>query len=250
MSAEQPQWSESQARASALTRELADGQLSRAIKLLRVFPADGRPISGTEASRLTGLSKTTTHRTLSSLEVYEMVRRLDSGWTLSWGLLDLAVGAQSGQSLGLVPIARPWMTEGYAHARGNAVHLLVRDGRQLVIAEKIGGRGANELPTRVGMKVPIETTAAGMAIGRRRIAGAAATSDSPRIWIQAVYRRDEGIPGVACAAAPIYSGRLVVGAVSVSGASDDLDGPTASKVACWIAKRVSRDATQAHSVPR
>lgn len=120
------------------------------------------------------------------------------------------------------------------------VHLAVLEGAEIVYLDKIGGRFASGLPSRVGGHAPAHATGVGKAMlawlepeqvdtllpealprsTERTITGLPALRqelDRIRRRHGLAFDRGEAIPGVSCAAAPLRGPEGPVAAISLSG---------------------------------
>jgi DNA-binding IclR family transcriptional regulator len=158
---------------------------------------EARPLSLAELAAATGIHRATAHRLAVALETHGFLRR-DEGGRFLPGL------RFSGPTL--AERARPAL-EGLRDETGETVQLYVRRGwgRLCIVSLE----SAHELRTIVpaGTVLPLDRGSAG-----------AVLREVPEVlrrgWTESVAER---APGVASVSAPIYEGRTVVAAVSVSG---------------------------------
>lgn len=174
---------------------------------------DGRESLGlAEVVLRTGLPRSSAHRMLDRLVQLRWLRREGRNYSLGIRLVELGslavhqdrVHAASGEHL-----------HHLYRATGMVVHLAVLDGDDVVYLDKLGGRLAAHVPTRVGRRLPASQTALGKALL------AFDGGDSPeavriREFGYAV-ERNSAIHGFGCIAAPIGLIGEATTAVSICG---------------------------------
>jgi DNA-binding IclR family transcriptional regulator len=115
-----------------------------------------------ELSRRTGLPLTTTHRLVGELERWGALERgADGRYRIGLRMVELAALCPRG--IGLRDIALPYMEDLYEATHQN-VQLAVRDGADGVYIERIAGRKAVAVRTRVGAHWPLHATGVGLAL--------------------------------------------------------------------------------------
>lgn len=188
---------------------------------------------------LSGLSKPTAHRLLTTLRRHGFVEMESDSSTYRLGPKVLELGAQYYSGMSLQKRALPFLREVSVETDAT-VHLGVRDGDHVVYIDKIDSTQAIRLASRVGQRADLHCTAMGKAIlaysedalldGLVRSElppHTGRTITDPELLRKAIARvRREGYalddqenePGVRCIAAPVFdSGGCVVAAISVSG---------------------------------
>ena len=236
---------------SDMRRAGGAGVMAKWMSLLEAFPEDGRAISIADAARVAGLPKSTCHRLMNGLGSHGMVRKTDGGWALSWKIFDLAERASGGPTRLVRDVAHPWLVEAYGIARPHALHLILRDGPDGVLVDKVGGPRACEVQTRVGARRPLVDTVEGAAIltanhlnvrrpGHPVAPGAGHLSEA-RVGVAS----DSGRPGGSLSvAAPIFWRGEPVGAVMIGAVDAPFDRPHLCRVANWTAGAIDRDLVQ------
>jgi DNA-binding IclR family transcriptional regulator len=184
----------------------------------------------------TGITRSTVHR-LASLLVQERYLRVlpGSGYALGPRLIEL--GFQAREGLPLVELARPHL-DALARHTGDTIHLVVREGDEVLYLEKIAGTRGLEMRSRVGQRMPLAKTGVGKALlldadeaewkrvfvaggaaSTRVVAGQDWTAFRKRMHSYATggyaYDLEDNEPSIRCVAAPI---RAVDGAI-VAGVS-------------------------------
>jgi DNA-binding IclR family transcriptional regulator len=115
-----------------------------------------------ELSRRTGLPLTTTHRLVRELERWGGLERGDDG-RYRIGLRMVEIAALCPRGTGLRDVALPFMQDLYEATHQN-VQLAVREGIDGVYIERIAGRTAVPVRTRVGAHWPLHATGVGLAL--------------------------------------------------------------------------------------
>lgn len=140
--------------------------MENVITSLRMLEAvgDHQPVGVSALARITGVPKTTVHRSLETLWAAGWLdRSADGAWSLS--LRCAVIGRRAGQRRGLRALSRPAMTA-LAHACQESVQLWLPQGHMVVLAESIDGQQPVRLATPGALEgvVEMHASAAGKAI--------------------------------------------------------------------------------------
>nr|WP_211178196.1 IclR family transcriptional regulator [Pseudonocardia acidicola] len=130
--------------------------------VLAAFTTDRPRLTLTEISRRSELPLTTTHRLVGELAAWGALERDEDG-RYGIGLRLWEVGALAPRSLGLRESAMPFLEDLYEVTREN-VQLAVLDGTEVVYVERLSGRAAVNVITRVGMRLPLHATGVGLVL--------------------------------------------------------------------------------------
>ncbi len=134
----------------------------RALAVLEAFTPERPLLSLSDLSRSTGLPLTTTHRLVAELAAWGALERDDQGrYRIGLRLWEVASLAPRGVSLR--EAALPFMEDLYEVTHEN-VQLAIRDGHEVVFLERIAGRRAVGVLTRVGGRFPLHATGVGLAL--------------------------------------------------------------------------------------
>ncbi len=117
-----------------------------------------------ELSTATALNKTTVHRLLSSLIMMGYAAKdFDTGrYLLTIKMYE--VGSRALRRLDMLTTAKPYL-EKLSNVTGEAVHLVIRDGNDIVyIFKEDKGNNSVRMSSRVGLRSPMYCTAVGKAI--------------------------------------------------------------------------------------
>jgi DNA-binding IclR family transcriptional regulator len=136
--------------------------IGRALHILGAFTAQHPHLSLSELARRSGLPVSTVHRMLGELLAWGALER-DAQGRYRIGLRLWEVASLAPRSQGLRERALPHLEDLSALVREN-VQLAVRDGCETVFVERIGPSGAVPVLTRVGGRLRITTTAAGLVL--------------------------------------------------------------------------------------
>lgn len=219
-----------------------------------------------DIARATGLPTSTVHRILQELVAIGWAREdTDRRYLLGARLLSLA-GRASDASL-LVHLGRPILHE-LCDRTGYAVHLAWRQGDTAVYLDKLEGRRSYHMRSRIGLSIPLHTTAIGKAILAAMPADEArevlARAGTPRLTdrtitdpevllahLEGVRGRgfavddEENEPQTRCVGAVVLDHRAVaVGGLSVSALTYDLDHERLQRIAPLVI-RAAADLTAA-----
>jgi IclR family acetate operon transcriptional repressor len=216
----------------------SESSLTRGLHLLDIFSVNNTELSISELARRAGIPKSTTHRLVTDL--------------VNWGALER--GPRGGVRLGvhllelghLVPAQRlREVAIPFAHNLNEITHLTsnlaIRDGQDVLYVEKISSNSLQVPHSRPGGRLPMHCTALGKAIlafsdrefVESMLSGELKALSSKTITNPGLLRKElatiretrvaydveESRIGLFCVAAPVFSHRTVVGAISVTGAT-------------------------------
>lgn len=160
----------------------------------------------------TGLPRSSAHRMLDRLVTLKWLRRQGRNYSLGLRLMEL--GSLAVHQDQVHAASARHLHELY-RATGMVVHLAVLDGDDVVYLDKIGGRIAAQVPTRVGGRLRANTTALGTALlGAQGRVGE--RYERVREHGYAIERHGS-LPGFGCIAAPIGPIDEATTAVSICG---------------------------------
>jgi DNA-binding IclR family transcriptional regulator len=141
---------------------MGESVTGRVLRVLDAFSAERPELSLTELSRRAALPLTTAHRLVAELACWGALERAEDG-RYRIGLRLWEVGALAPRGLGLRESAMPFLEDLYEVTRQN-VQLAVLDGTEVVYLERISGRGAVNVITRVGGRLPLHATGVGLVL--------------------------------------------------------------------------------------
>ncbi|MHA6780880.1 IclR family transcriptional regulator [Pseudonocardia saturnea] len=135
---------------------------ARVLGVLAAFSAERTELTLTEIGRRAGLPLSTAHRLVGELTDWGALERGDDG-RYRIGLRLWEVASLAPRSLGLRESAMPFLTDLH-EVTGENVQLAVLDGAEVVYVERISGRGAVNVITRVGGRLPLHATGVGLVL--------------------------------------------------------------------------------------
>lgn len=135
---------------------------SKVLALLAAFDAEHVELTLTELARRAGVSVPTAHRRAAELVDWGALERTATG-SYRVGLRLWEVGSLAPRAPGLREAALPFMEDLYVLTRQN-VQLAVRDEDELVFVERIAGRKAVPVLTRVGGRFHLHATGVGQVL--------------------------------------------------------------------------------------
>jgi DNA-binding IclR family transcriptional regulator len=141
---------------------MAETVTGRVLRVLAAFSAERPELALTEVSRRADLPLSTAHRLVGELAEWGALERGTDG-RYRIGLRLWEVGALAPRGLGLRESAMPFLEDLYEVTRQN-VQLAVLDGTEVVFVERISGRGAVNVLTRVGGRMPLHATGVGLVL--------------------------------------------------------------------------------------
>ncbi|WP_051939766.1 IclR family transcriptional regulator [Phaeacidiphilus oryzae] len=134
----------------------------RLLGVLDAFDQTHRRLTLSELARRTGLPLATTHRMVARLTCWGALERAEDGsYTIGLRLWEVAALAPRG--LGLREAALPYLEDLYEATHEN-VHLAVADGVETVYIERLSGREAVGVLSRVGARWPLSVTGVGLVL--------------------------------------------------------------------------------------
>lgn len=220
-----------------LRREPPISMIERATLILEAFDSRSARLSLDEVVRRTRLPRSTVHRILDQLVQLDWLDHLSSGYCLGRRAVELAHG--EGSHAEIRAAAAPLLHELHLQT-GLVVHLTVLDQCHSVCLDKVGGRAASSLPTRVGGRGPAYSTAGGKAmlawldperVDRLYADGLSGCTDRTITDISALhhelgrirsrrgltFERGEAVAGLACAGVALHHDARPVAAISLCG---------------------------------
>jgi DNA-binding IclR family transcriptional regulator len=134
----------------------------RALRVLAAFSAEHPDLSLSEISRRARVPLTTAHRLVGELSAWGALER-DARGHYRIGLRLWEVGSLAPRSIGLREAALPLMEDLYEATHEN-VQLAVLDGLEVVYVERLCGRDAVPVYTRLGLRFTPHATGVGLVL--------------------------------------------------------------------------------------
>ncbi|GAA2336009.1 IclR family transcriptional regulator [Dactylosporangium salmoneum] len=135
---------------------------SRVLSVLDAFNGEHRRLSLSQISRRAGMPLATAHRLVGELAAWGALERAADG-RYQIGLRLWEVAALAPRGLGLREAAMPYLEDLY-EATHQHVQLAVLDGVDVVYVERISGRHALGVRSRVGGRLPAHATGVGLVL--------------------------------------------------------------------------------------
>ncbi|GAB3477563.1 IclR family transcriptional regulator [Nocardiopsis coralliicola] len=243
--------------------------VERVTLIMDAFAGSFARLTLEDVARRTRLPRSTAHRILDQLVRLRWLEHTPLGYGLGRRALDL--GGRDGSHGEIREAAAPVLQK-LQITTGMVVHLAVLDGAEVYYLDKVGGRFAASVPSRVGSRAPAHCTALGKAmlaqlepedvdarvsapVARltQHTIGALPTLHQELNRIRSrghlAFERGECVPGIACVAAAVRGSDGPVAAISLVG---DARSPL-ERVAPLVAdgaRRVSRALFPALGAPR
>lgn len=142
-------------------RDLPPSMVERMTLILDAFDGPTTRLTLEEVACRTQLPRSTVHRILDQLVRLNWVEHASFGYSL--GRRAIGLGGGDGGHAQLREAAAPLLHDLHMQT-GMVVHLSVLDGSESVYLDKVGGRFASMLPSRVGGRAPAYSTAGGKAM--------------------------------------------------------------------------------------
>jgi DNA-binding IclR family transcriptional regulator len=135
---------------------------ARVLRLLGAFTPESPELTLSQLSRRAALPLTTTHRIVDELARWGAIERGADGM-YRIGLRLWEVGALAPRGIGLREAAMPFLEDLYEATHEN-VQLAVLEGTEALYVERISGRDAVNVLTRVGGRLPLHATGVGLVL--------------------------------------------------------------------------------------
>ena len=131
--------------------------LARGLEILRLFSRERRAIAPPEMAKELGIPRSTVFRLVQTLEQMGFLERTEGGHAYRLGVAVLGLGFEYLASLEITELARP-VLEQLRDDTGLTTHLVIRDGRDVVIVFKAVGRSRFTSSVNVGTRLPAHAT--------------------------------------------------------------------------------------------
>lgn len=217
--------------------QLPPSMVERMTLILDAFPQRSSRLTLEDVARATHLPRSTAHRILDQLVRLQWVEHTSFGYSL--GRRSLQLGGGSDDASDLRSAASPFLHTLMLRT-GMTVHLATLDEGRVHYLDKIGGRFATSVPSRVGGYAPAHSTA----LGKSMLAWLSPESVEARIGATMpqmtmstivdlnglhhelsrirsrrglAMERGECFANIACAAAAIHAPEGPIGAISLVG---------------------------------
>lgn len=226
-------------------REYPVGSVATTVRIIEALNELGEA-GITDISEKTGVSNSSVHKHLDTLQSLGYVRKTGTRYFLS--LRFLGIGNQVRKHRELVQVAKPTV-DSLSSAAGAVTNLMIVENNYGVYAYR-AGNGATEMNSYlpvVGESVYLHATAGGKAIlsqmdwtevteiidsvGLPKLTDKTIDSrDELKRELRSIqdrglaFERSEHLPSVQCVAAPITTSEGSIGSVSVSGSIDQMSG--------------------------
>ncbi|MBK1785015.1 IclR family transcriptional regulator [Prauserella cavernicola] len=241
--------------------EVSPTVVGRVLDVLDAFSAEHPVLTLSDLSRRAGLPLSTTHRLVGELAERGALER-DSDGRYRVGLWLWEVASLAPHGAGLRASAMPFLEDLY-EATHQHVQLAVLDVAEVVYVERISGRGAIKIQSRVGGRLPVHATGVGLvllafapedwqeralAVPLKRYSPKTISSPSELRRVLADVRRDGYVvsdgqiePEALSVAAPVYGEQdSVVAAISIVVPAEGTDPRTLVPAVRAAARGISR----------
>ncbi|EMF5210866.1 TPA: DNA-binding transcriptional repressor XynR [Enterobacter roggenkampii] len=220
--------------------------VERALQILDLFNEQATELKITDISKLMGLSKSTLHSLLKTLQLHGYIDQNPENGKYRLGMKLVERGHFVVGSIDIRQKAKGWLTE-LSQRTGQTTHLGILDGREGVYIEKIEGKLAAIAYSRIGRRLPVHATAIGKVLiawlgetelnalleGYQYTTFTPATLSSREALISALAQtREQGYAldseeneqGVRCVAVPVWNHESrVIAALSLSTLTSRVD---------------------------
>lgn len=223
------------------TTAAPDGTVGKALDLLDIVAAQGRPTRLSDISALSGRPKATAHRLLRTLTKQGMLSYDPTDRTYSLGLRLVRLAHTAWRQASLAPMARA-AVDALSAEVGQTIHLAQLDQGQVLYVDKRNAVDPVAMHSEAGKISPAYCTG----VGKAMLAFLPPDQQDRAVAQQSFYRytpatlanpealraelaqirmdglafdREEHEPGIVCVAAPILASGRMVGGLSVTSAA-------------------------------
>lgn len=137
--------------------------IERAADILELFLTSSQELSLKEISGKVGLSKSTVHGIIKTLEVRGYLKQNSADQKYRLGLKLFELGNKVSSQFDLRQIARP-IIQNLVEELKETVHLVLYEREEVIYVEKIDGPRALRIYSQIGKKAPVHCTGVGKAI--------------------------------------------------------------------------------------
>lgn len=211
---------------------------AKALALLAAFTPDSPELTLSELSRRAHVSLPTAHRRAAELLEWGALERTPSGH-YHIGLRLWEVASLAPRGLGLREASLPFLEDLYEITKEN-IQLAVREGRELVFVERIAGRNAVRVRTRVGGRFALHATGVGLVLlahapldVQERLLGSRLDRYTPKTMTDPVTIR-EVLANVRSRGYAISDGQVTLDALSVAAPITDRTGAVVAAVSLVV----------------
>lgn len=134
--------------------------VERALQILDLFNEQATELKITEISKQMGLSKSTLHSILKTLQLHGYIDQNPENGKYRLGMKLVERGHFVVGTMDIRQKAKSWLTT-LSHKTGQTTHLGILDGNEGVYIEKIEGKQAAIAYSRIGRRLPVHATAIG-----------------------------------------------------------------------------------------
>ena len=227
--------------------------VDRALDILELYLHSPEELSVKEISEAMGLSKSTVHGLIKTLEQRGYLKQNPGNMKYRLGMKLFSLGNVVADHLDIRRIARPVIRRLVDNIK-ETVHLAVLNGDEVVYTEKVEGPGALRMYSQVGRRVPVYCTGVGKVIlafqdeetverllskETLRALTPHTITDKAKLKAHLAAIREQGYAldneeielGLRCVAAPIYDHQgKVFASISCAGPAIRMSGGLDSKI--------------------
>jgi IclR family transcriptional regulator, acetate operon repressor len=245
---------------SGMRNDHSRSTVLRAVLLLQTFRSADVGLSLRELAWRAELPMTTTHRIVGDLVEAGLLDRADDGYRLGVRLFEL--GQLVPGQRRLADVALPYLQD-LREQTGLTVNLAVPDEGQVVYVVKLPQRGIKVPHSRIGGRLPMHCTGLGKAMlafsepellevslssAPRRLRGGVRSGTPAQLRrelaevtrTRIAFDNEESEPGLFCAASPVFGPAGLIGALSVTGATQRRQTRHLAPAVIAVAMAVSR----------
>jgi DNA-binding IclR family transcriptional regulator len=233
--------------------------VERAVSLLRLFVPNVSSLGPTEIAQLSGMSVSTAHRYCSALRKAGLLRYdPESGrYGLGGGCIELGLAAA--ESMPIVGLARPLMSEAVAHLDRTAVLGVWDEDAVRVLEVNDHTSAPARITVRIGAQLGVFETAQGLlylTFSRRvrqrfaqspeleRLADRIAATERDRCAIVRSVAGPRSIPGTTTAAVPVFLGDHIVASMAIVGPAEGMPTDPDSSLIAYMKETAARLSAQ------
>ncbi|MGB4588773.1 MAG: IclR family transcriptional regulator [Clostridiaceae bacterium] len=137
--------------------------IDRALNLLEILSDHDKGLGLIDLSERSGLSKSTVHRLLNTLSENGYVKQSEESGKYLLTMKLFHLGSKNVEKMDILKLSRPYL-EKLRDLSSEVVHLVLRDGNEIVYIDKVESENTIRMYSNIGKKGTLYSTSVGKAI--------------------------------------------------------------------------------------
>jgi len=137
--------------------------IDRALNLLEILSDHNKGLGLIDLSERSALSKSTVHRLLNTLSENGYVKQSEESGKYMLTMKLFHLGSKNVEKMDILKLSRPYL-ENLRDLSGEVVHLVLRDGNEVIYIDKVESENTIRMYSNIGKKGTLYSTSVGKAI--------------------------------------------------------------------------------------